>query len=114
MMTSNLHYPKSATATRIGSGASWLTITADNGCSVTVFMAFDKAQAMADAFNGVGQLIDLAEELRDHKPEVISGRSSNPEDDVDDMMALHTFEAFQQDAATALVRYHTAAQECTA
>lgn len=46
-------------------------------------------------------LLAFAEELRDHKPTVFSGRHNgnrDPQDDVPDMMPLAEFEAFQADA----------------
>ena len=47
------------------------------------------------------------EEVRDHKPSVISGRhmgNRDPQDDLDDMMPLAEFEAFQDDAAKLIPR----------
>lgn len=45
-------------------------------------------------------LIGFIEELRDHRPEVISGRRRDPQNDQDDLMPLGEFEAFQADAET--------------
>lgn len=45
-------------------------------------------------------LIAFVEELRDHRPEVISGRRRDPQDDTPDMMPVDEFEAFQADAET--------------
>jgi len=42
------------------------------------------------------------EELRDFKPDVISGRAPDPQDDVDDLTPFYIFEAFQSDAADLL------------
>ena len=44
------------------------------------------------------RLVDFVSELADYKPTIISGRRRDPQDDVDDMMPLPEFEAFQDDA----------------
>ena len=54
-------------------------------------------------------LVDLLTELRDHKPTVFSGRAHDPQDDVDDMMPLAEFEAFQEDATKLLAALGDAA-----
>ena len=45
---------------------------------------------------------DLLSELVNHKPTVISGRKPDPQDDVDDLMPVNEFEAFQDDAVKLL------------
>lgn len=75
-------------------------------CSVgtlSLLMPKPVAVAMMAAFNAGGDegsaaFVSFIEELRDHKPEVISGRRRDPQDDQDDLMPLPEFEAFQADA----------------
>ena len=43
-------------------------------------------------------LTGFVEAVRDHRPDVISGRAYDPQDDVDDMMWIGDFYAFQTDA----------------
>lgn len=49
-MTANLHDASYAEAMN-ANGFSWLTIGAEDGDSVSIFMPFEKAEAMAAAFN---------------------------------------------------------------
>ena len=49
-MSSNLHDASHAEAMN-SNGHTWLTIKAKSGDYITIFMPFDKAQAMAAAFN---------------------------------------------------------------
>ena len=49
-MSSNLHGANHAEAMS-ANGHTWLTIKAKDGDYITIFMPFDKAQAMAAAFN---------------------------------------------------------------
>ena len=49
-MTGNLHGASKATARQF-EGAEWLQISASDGDFVCIFMPFDKAEAMAAAFN---------------------------------------------------------------
>ena len=85
---------------------SWLHFPTECGGYVAIFMPYHVAEAMVAAFNGASvcnldALIGFVEELRDHKPEVISGRHNgnrDPQDDTDDLMPLNEFEAFQADA----------------
>jgi len=45
---------------------------------------------------------DLLSELVNHKPTVFDGRRRDPQDDVDDLMPVGEFEAFQDDAVKLL------------
>jgi len=82
---------------------SWLHFPTECGGYVAIFMPSHVAEAMVAAFNeasvpGYDALFGFTEEVRDHKPEVISGRRRDPQDDTDDLMPLPEFEAFQADA----------------
>ena len=91
-----------------------------DGGYVAVFMPHEVAQRMADAWNDYppdmfdllaanqalvtenARLVGFIEEVRDYKATVISGRHNgnrDPQDDLDDMMPLDEFVAFQDDAA---------------
>ena len=51
----------------------------------------------------IERLRDYLEELRDYKPDIHSGRTSqDPRDDVPDVIEADVFLTFQEDAATAL------------
>jgi hypothetical protein len=49
-MSATLHSPSKATANHHGE-TTWLDIEADDGSYISIFMPYDKAKAMADAFN---------------------------------------------------------------
>jgi hypothetical protein len=85
----------------LGTNAS-LTFLCSVG-TLSLLMPKPVAEAMMAAFNaasvpGYDALLGFIEEVRDHKPEVISGRRRDPQDDTDDLMPLPEFEAFQADA----------------
>ncbi len=85
----------------LGTNAS-LTFLCSAG-TLSLLMPKPVAEAMAAAFNaasvpGYDALIGFIEEVRDHRPDVISGRRRDPQDDTDDLMPLPEFEAFQADA----------------
>jgi hypothetical protein len=85
----------------LGTNAS-LTFLCSAG-TLSLLMPKPVAVAMMAAFNAGGNedsaaLVSFIEELRDHKPEVISGRRRDPQDDTDDLMPVNEFEAFQADA----------------
>ena len=50
----------------------------------------------------VERLKGFAEEVRDYKPEIHSGRMSDPQDDVPDVIEADVFLTFQEDATAAL------------
>jgi hypothetical protein len=80
-----------------------LTFQIKGGSDLCIFLPRPVAEAMMAAFNaeiftGYDALRAFIEELRDHKPEVISGRCRDPQDDVPDLMPLDEFAAFQADA----------------
>ena len=50
----------------------------------------------------IDRLTVFIEELRDYKPEIHSGRMSDPQDDVPDVIEADVFLTFQEDAITAL------------
>lgn len=77
----------------------------DGNSTVTVFMPYDIAAAMAAAYAaaktpGYQALLGFAEEVRDCSPDVISGRSRDPQDDVPDMIEADVLWNFQADAET--------------
>ena len=75
-----------ASAERLTNAVMYLTKV----CDALGFVAVPKAD--------FATLTGFVEEVRDHKPEVISGRARDPQDDVDDMMPVGEFYAFQTDA----------------
>jgi hypothetical protein len=98
-----VHAAFSPVAKMANEATTWLHFPTECGGYVAIFMPMHVAEAMVAAFNaasvpGYDALIGLIEELRDHKPEVISGRRRDPQDDTDDLMPLNEFEAFQADA----------------
>lgn len=80
-----------------------LTFKIGSESNLCLFLPRHVAEAMAAAFNaasvpGYDALIGFIEELRDHKPGVISGRRSDPQDDQDDLIAAQVLWDFQADA----------------
>jgi hypothetical protein len=88
------------------SGYDTLNFRVSGGSDLALFLPPGVAEAMMAAFNassvpGYDALLGFVEEVRDHRPEVISGRHNgnrDPQDDQDDLMPLDEFEAFQSDA----------------
>mgnify|MGYP000229537861 CR=1 FL=1 len=63
----------------------------------------DKAAAkITEQAETIERLTAFIEELRDYKPEIHSGRMSDPQDDVPDVMEAEVFITFQEDAIAAL------------
>jgi hypothetical protein len=98
-----MHAAGSPVAKMANEATTWLHFPTECGGYVAIFMPMHVAEAMVAAFNeasvpGYDALIGFVEEVRDHKPEVISGRRRDPQDDTDDLMPLPEFEAFQADA----------------
>ena len=102
-----IHNATSPTAHQIatddGRDASSLHFPIIGGGYVAVFMPFDVAQAMVAAWYapppGYDALLAFVEEVRDYRPDMISGRAHDPQDEVPDMIEANTFYAFQEDAA---------------
>ena len=86
-----------------GRDASSLQFPIIGGGYVAIFMPFDVAQAMVAAWYapppGYDALLAFVEEVRDYRPDVISGRAHDPQDEAPDMIEADTFYAFQEDAA---------------
>jgi hypothetical protein len=102
-MTVMVQAAGSPVAKMANEATTWLHFPTECGGYVAIFMPMHVAEAMVAAFNGASvcnldALIGFVEEVRDHKPEVISGRRRDPQDDTDDLMPLDEFEAFQADA----------------
>jgi hypothetical protein len=102
-MTVMVHAAGSPVAKMANEATTWLHVPTECGGYVAIFMPYHVAEAMVAAFNGASvcnldALIGFVEDVRDHKPEVISGRRRDPQDDTDDLMPLDEFEAFQADA----------------
>ena len=112
-MSTNLHDPIRAEAWDMGSCATLRLTNVDN-CSVTVFMPFAKAQAMADVFNGVDRITALEGFVADFAAADFEAIRSpgwvSPEDVEDDVTDLFTVEAWQEDAR-ALIAPQPAMQE---
>lgn len=102
-MTVMVQAAGSPVAKMANEATTWLHFPTECGGYVAIFMPMHVAEAMVAAFNGASvcnldALIGFVEEVRDHKPEVISGRRRDPQDDTDDLMPLNEFEVFQADA----------------
>lgn len=86
-----------------GRESSSLQFAIIGGGYVAIFMPFDVAQAMVAAWYapppGYDALLAFVEEVRDYRPDVISRRAHDPQDEVPDMIEADTFYAFQEDAA---------------
>ena len=112
-MSTNLHDPIRAEAWDMGSCATLRLTNVDN-CSVTVFMPFAKAQAMADVFNGVDHITALEGFVADFAaadfPAIRAAGMYHPEDEPDDVTELAPIEAWQEDAR-ALIAPQPAMQE---
>jgi hypothetical protein len=102
-MTVMVHAANSPVAKMANEATTWLHFPTECGGYVAIFMPMHVAEAMVAAFNGASvpgydALLGFVEEVRDHKPEVISRRRRDPQDDTDDLMPLPEFKAFQADA----------------
>ena len=87
----------------IGSGVDTgvLRFGDGKGTICNVFMPVAKAFAMADCWKDRPSYYDLLafiEEVRDCRPDLISGRARDPQDDVADMIEADVLLAFQADA----------------
>lgn len=89
-------------ATDDGRDCSSLNFPMSAGGYVAIFMPIDVAQRIVAAWGDVSpsrfSLLAFVVDVRDYKPEVISGRSRDPQDDVPDLIEADTFYAFQADA----------------
>ena len=102
MISANLHNVATVIAEE-SEGVSWLRLRAEDGSHVCIFMPMNCAIAMQDAFTGAtaaanAAMVAFIEEVRDFRPDVISGRAHDPQDDLDDMMLVDQFYALQEDA----------------